>query len=444
MDPPRIQYARTKDGVSIAYYSSGTGFPLVVMPSLPVSHIEQELGIPEWRAWYEKLGRGRRVIRYDARGTGLSDRGRIERDVDAMVADLEAVVDRLGLERFGLLSIFYAVPPAIAYAARHPERLSHLLLFCGFARFADLRSPQLAAVRSLLDRDWELYTETAAHLVLGWSLGEPSRRFARFIRESVSPEAMAAIYAAGYDVTDLLAGVQAPTLVQHRREISWLPLDLGRRLAAAIPDARLEVLEGSSIAHYLGDSDAMLRGIDSFLGDRGEERPLDSVGGLQTIVFTDLRNHAEILRRLGDERGSQVLREHERITRESLRAHGGREVKSLGDGFMASFSSAQRALECAIDIQRQFDAWNREHEEALLVRIGVNAGEPIAEDDDLFGESVIAASRIASRAAGGEILVSNVVRELVAGKGFAFASRGEEVLRGFDDPGRIWELNWHQ
>jgi class 3 adenylate cyclase len=111
---------------------------------------------------------------------------------------------------------------------------------------------------------------------------------------------------------------------------------------------------------------------------------------------------------------------------------------------MKSYGSAQRALECAIRMQREFEAWNEAHDETLLVRIGANAGEPISENDDLFGESVIAASRIAARASGGEILVSNVVRELVAGKGFQFASRGEEILRGFDDPVRIFEIRWRE
>jgi class 3 adenylate cyclase len=445
MDEPRIQYARTSDGVSLAYYSAGEGLPLVVMPSLPVSHVELELKVPEWRAWYDKLARDRRLIRYDARGTGLSDRSRVARDMDAMVADLEAVVDRLGLERFALQAIYYAVPPAIAYAVKHPERVSHLLFFCGFSRFSDMQSPQLSAIRTLIEQDWVLYTETTAHVLLGWSQGEPSRRFADFIRQSVGPESVMSTISARYDVFDLLPQVTVPTLVQHRRSIPWLPIDLGRSLAAGIPDARLEVLEGSSIALYLEDTESVMRGIDAFLGDR-EEGPAPRAGGpgLQTIIFTDLQNHTELLRRLGDERGRQILREHERITRESLRAFGGREVKSLGDGFMASFSSAQRALECAINMQRQFDAWNQSHEEALLIRIGANAGEPIVENDDLFGESVIAASRIAAKAAGGEILVSNVVRELVAGKGFAFASRGEEVLRGFDDPVHIYELHWRQ
>jgi class 3 adenylate cyclase len=144
-----------------------------------------------------------------------------------------------------------------------------------------------------------------------------------------------------------------------------------------------------------------------------------------------------------------VLREHERIVREALKAHGGSEVKALGDGFMASFGSATRALECAIAMQRAFAAWNAARPEPvegraaqIRVRIGLNAGEPIAEAEDLFGTAVNLAARIAAQAAGGEILVANVVRELAAGKGFLFADRGDVALRGFEDPVRLYQVRW--
>ena len=146
--------------------------------------------------------------------------------------------------------------------------------------------------------------------------------------------------------------------------------------------------------------------------------------------------------RLGDAKGREVLRTYERIVREALRAHSGSEVKATGDGFMASFTSATQALECAVDMQRAFAAHNESAEEPIRVRIGLNAGEPIAEDEDLFGTAVNLAARIAAQAAGGEILVANVVRELAAGKGFLFADRGEVVIRGFEDPVRLYEVRW--
>lgn len=151
-----------------------------------------------------------------------------------------------------------------------------------------------------------------------------------------------------------------------------------------------------------------------------------------------------MMQRLGDEAGRALLREHEIITREALAAYGGTEVKTMGDSFMASFGSATRALECATALQKAFADRNATTEEAMHIRVGLCAGEPIAEDDDLFGAAVIQAARIADQANGGEILLANVVRELAAGKGFMFADRGEIELRGFDDPVRLYELRWEQ
>jgi adenylate cyclase len=153
-----------------------------------------------------------------------------------------------------------------------------------------------------------------------------------------------------------------------------------------------------------------------------------------------------MMRRLGDEKGREVLREHETITRDVLKSHGGTEVKTMGDGFMASFGSVTKAVECAVAFQKAFDQRNAgvgaHHDEPLQVRCGLNAGEPIEDEGDLFGSSVILASRIASKAQGGEILASLAVRELSAGKGFLFADLGDHDLRGFEDPVRVFEVTW--
>jgi adenylate cyclase len=149
-----------------------------------------------------------------------------------------------------------------------------------------------------------------------------------------------------------------------------------------------------------------------------------------------------MMERLGDADGRALLREHERITRQALAAHGGTEVKAMGDGFMAWFPSARQALDCGIALQRRIAGHTETAEQPLSVRIGINAGEPIAEEDDLFGASVIAAARICREAAGGEIVVSDVVRQLVAGKGFLFADRGAVALKGFEEPVRLYEVRW--
>ena len=164
------------------------------------------------------------------------------------------------------------------------------------------------------------------------------------------------------------------------------------------------------------------------------------------MFFSDLVGHTDMMSSLGDQLGREVLREHEQITREVLHEHGGIEIKALGDGFMASFSRISSALDCAVALQRRIEDRNTSPESAdappLALRIGLNAGEPIEENGDLFGTMVILASRIAGAAGGGEILVSNAVRELSAGKGFIFRDRGTFDAKGFDEPVPIWDVDW--
>jgi len=440
---PRIQYARTADGVSIAFWTLGEGMPLVVMPNAPWSHIQMEWQIPGWRRWYERMAEKRRVIRYDSRVSGLSDRNVTDYSVDAHMLDLEAVVQRLGLEHFALLGVGNSGPVAIVYAARRPERVSHLVLWCS----SDFRHSRARVFRALREEDWELYMETLAHAAVGWSAGEEARRLAAFMQECATREAVRAAMAAllEVDVTPFLSQVRSPTLVQHRRQLAITEVAAAKAFAAGIPDARLVLLEGASMLPWVGDMEAVLQAIDDFLGEGEEPTAKTEVpvaGAFRTVLFTDVEGSTALTQRLGDAGAREVLREHERIVREALRAHGGSEVKALGDGFMASFSSATRGLECAIAMQRAFAEHNESAGEPIRVCIGLNAGEPIAEQEDLFGTTVNLAARIAAQAAGGEILVANVVRELAAGKGFLFADRGDVALRGFEDPVRLYQVGW--
>jgi class 3 adenylate cyclase len=446
---PRIQYATTADGVSIAFWTLGEGMPLVHLPLL-FSHIQLEWQMPECRRWYERLAENRKVVRYDGRGAGLSERDVGDYSLDARARDVEAVADRLGLERFALLGGTTSGPLAIAYAARHAERVSHLILWGSYARASDWsRSSQVEAVRALMDKDWETYTETAAHSVLGWSAGEKARRYAALIRESITPETLRTVISAQdeVDVTALLPQVKSPTLVLHRRQSPVPDVNVARVLASRIPDARLVLLEGTSGAPFLGDMEAVASAIDEFLGE-AEEAPAAAEpaapGAFRTILFTDVEGSTALTQRVGDARAREVLRPHERIVREALQTHGGAEVKTMGDGFMASFASATRALECAIAMQRAFAEYNETAQEPIRMRIGLNAGEPIAEEKDLFGTAVNMAARIAAKAEGGEILASDVVRQLVAGKGFLFGDRGEVELRGFEEAVRLYEVRWRE
>jgi class 3 adenylate cyclase len=448
---PRIQYATTKDGVSIANWTLGEGMPLIHMPTIPWSHIQLEWQAPGWRRWYERLARGRMVVRYDGRGCGLSDRDVCDYSLEAWLLDLEAVIERLSLERFALLAGSLAGLTAIACAARYPQRVSHLLLWCSYARGADFwGSPRTQAFRAIRETDWDLFLEAMVELGLGqWVSDEEARAGVAFLRESVTPEAANAAMRAveGIDVTELLPQVTSPTLVLHRRQLPWAEVGLARGLASKIPDARLVVLEGTSVMLHQGDTESVLTAIDEFLGEG--ERAASKAGPVQastfrTVLFTDVEGSTALTQRLGDAKARDLLREHERMVREALKSHGGSELKTMGDGFMASFSSATRALESAIAMQRAFAVHNQSAQEPMLVRVGLNAGEPIAEDEDLFGTAVIAAARIAAQARGGEILASDVVRQLVAGKQFRFSSRGRTALKGFDEAVEVYEVAWQE
>ena len=462
---PRIQYASTSDGVSIAYWSIGEGLPIVnPPPAMPWSHIELEWQIPEWRHFYEHLADNYRVIRYDSRGAGLSSRQPYEYSLETHLLDLEAVVDRLGLDTFALFGVFFNVPVVIEYAARHPERVSHIMSWCGIASGADVSRPAHVTehLEKLLTLDYELFTETLAHTFFGWSEGEAAHRFAVYMRDSLTPEQAQSCWGtnATFDVTARLPTITQPTLVMHRRDFPMLDIESSKRMAASIPDARLRVFDGSSLSPYMGDMRVVVDAIDDFLGlQRIEgraplrhahdtdviEHPAAVPGGFRTIMFTDMEGSTGLTQRLGDERAQDLIRLHNTIVGSALYAQGGTLVKHTGDGIMASFPTASGAIECAIAIQRAFASHNDAAPAELVnVRIGINAGEPVAEGDDLFGTAVQLASRVCARADAGEILTSDVVRQLVAGKGFLFADRGEAELRGFEDPVRIYDVRWRE
>jgi class 3 adenylate cyclase len=444
---PRIQYTKTEDGISIAYSALGDGMPLVFAPSSEFSHIQAEWRLPGVSSYYERLAEERMVVRYDGRGTGLSDRDVTDFSLGTFMLDLDAVVTRLGLKRFALLGSLGGGPVSMAYAASHPERVSHLLLWCSYTP-TDVGTPEADVIRALIDKDWVIYTETVTRMYLGWSAGEEAQLGGAFLRECVTQETLRALFDAllKMDATEFVPQVETPTLVLCRRE-GMNRLQTSRDLASGIPDARLVVLEGPSQMAYVGDSEAVLKAIDEFLSE-GEEAGTAAEGLsadiVHTILFTDVEGSTALTDRLGDAKARELLREHERMVREALKAHGGSEVKALGDGFMTSFSSATKALECAIAMQRAFAERNESAKEPILVRVGLNAGEPIAEDEDLYGTAVNLAARITAQGKGGDILASEAVRQIVAGKKFPFSDLGETTLRGFEDRVHIYQVSWRE
>ncbi|MDP2954814.1 MAG: alpha/beta fold hydrolase, partial [Longimicrobiales bacterium] len=341
MEPP-IQYAKTSDGVSIAFATLGQGTPPLVVMRGFLFDLRLEWQIPGLRRLYERWAEKRMVVRYDGRGFGLSERNITTLSLDTFVLDLAAVVDHLKLQRFALSAISSAGPPAIAYAVAHPERVSRLVLWNAYAKGADFwEAPRWKAYRAMREADWQTYTETMSRLFLG------SADVAALIREGTTPEQE--VHKAfmdatrGFDVTHLVPQVCCPTLILHVSAMALTSLETSRALASRIPGARLAIE---------GEMEAGAAAIDEFLsegqeGDAPERQPA-APAGLQTILFTDVEGSTALTQRLGDAKARELLREHERIVRECLRDHSGSEVKTMGDGFMASFGSATRALECAI------------------------------------------------------------------------------------------------
>jgi len=450
---PRIQYAKTSDGVSIAYCEAGEGTPFIEV--LGLSNIELEFR--DWE-WHRIMAARRRLIRFDWRGSGLSQRDVADFSVEALALDIGAVADALGLQTFVLYGETWPVPtpvPAvISYAVQHPERVSHLIVLGGCARAAEFYEiPRVKTLFAMLDQgDWELFTDTLMLVQVGWELADSAQRMGELWRASQTLEQARAFFRAArqHDVADLLPRVGVPTLVLHPRGAQFPTLEMAQKLAASIPGARLKVLESPTFwSNELEPQ--FLDALDEFIGDGGRPTAADVLphvqriaqkpAGLATILFTDLVSSTALTQRLGDAKAQGVVRSHNAIVREALKAHGGTEIKHTGDGIMASFPSASGALECAVAIQRAVEARG---ETNLAVHVGVNAGEPVAEEQDLFGTAVQLARRICDRAEGGEILVSDVVRQLAAGKGFLFADRGEVALRGFEDPVRLYEVRWRE
>ena len=375
---------------------------------------------------------------FDSRGTGLSERTVAGFSLDALVLDLEAVVDRLGLAKFALGGAINSGPVAVAYAARHPQRVSHLFLWCSWARGAE--ALRRSALFEMLETDWELYTETAAHLALGWSQGEQAHRFAAFMRESIKQDSAVAFHRAlaQVDISPLLPQVTSPTLVLHRREVRWPELEFSTDLASRISNAQLVLLEGESLAPYLGDMEAMIQAMDDFVA---ENQPLSATPqlphGTAIILFADIADSTALTERLGDAAFREKARDLDGALRTVIREHAGTPIggKLLGDGVLAVFTSARHAIEAALACGRAGD------DAGLPIHVGLHAGDVIREDNNVYGGAVNIASRISGLSAPGEVLVSETVRSLArTSAGVRFEDRGEQALKGVGEAVRVWAV----
>ena len=267
MEPP-IRYAKTSDDAAIAFWTAGDGVPLVHLPWMPWSNVQLEWQDPEVDRWFQELARIGTLVRYDGRGTGLSDRLDPDLSLAAQVRDIEAVAERLELKRFIMIGVYHSGPAALAYAARHPEQVMGLILWCTFARGEDYyRSPTVQSIMKIVD-DWNLYTETGAHAFVGWESGEAAHRIAALMRECVTPETARAFFKvmASVDCREMLPAIRAPTLVLHPLRFPLIELELAKQIAAGIPEARLVTVDGASLAPTRADFAHTMRAIRDFLG----------------------------------------------------------------------------------------------------------------------------------------------------------------------------------
>ncbi len=443
---PRIQYAKTSDGVSIAYWSIGEGDPVVLMGSI-WGTIELSSVFPIYTEIRDALlGSDLRLILYDGRGTGSSEQDAMDFSLEAKVLDLEAVLDHLHLHKPALLGINHASPPAIAFAAANPDRLSRLVLVGPYTNGQDYYSSTptlrgLGAMERLAESEWEVFTKTTAANVTGFTqTPEHVDQMAAMMRDGMTQEAYLLFRrsALGCNVTELLSDVSVPTLVLHSANNVMSSSNMAQQIASNIRGAEFVATDdrASAICDFLS-------------AGRTEPSPEPQQsapsGDTHTILFTDMASSTTLADKLGDAAAQEVRRAHNQIVRSALDSNGGNEIKHTGDGIMASFSTASSALDSAIAIQRGVAAHKEAQPDSPLgVYVGLNAGEPIAEDDDLFGTSINLAARICDHAQPGQIVASNVVRELAAGKDFLFADLGETALRGFEDPVKLWEVRWRE
>jgi class 3 adenylate cyclase len=434
----QIRYAVTNDGVHIAYATVGEGFPLVVVPGW-VSHLELTLEailpVP-----------GIRQVLFDKRGTGLSDRGLDDYSVEVRVRDVEAVVTALGIERFALLGASEGGPISMLYAAANPDKVAGLVLYGTYA-LGRLVPPEVhTAIGALARADWGLASSTLTSLFMPGAPSAEVDEFRRLQREGATAADAAKLWdeAVAVDVRSALPSIACPTLVTHVRNDRVVPFELARLIAGSIPDARLVALSGDR--HTFGPEvvEEWIGHVVPFLSEIAERemgaRPLQQ--GFRTILFTDVVASTPLLSQLGDAKMREVMRDHDAVLAEAVKGHGGRVIKTMGDAFMAEFAVPSGAVDAAIAAQRAIREQFAESDVPVRLRVGINAGEPIEEDGDLHGASVVIAKRLESAAGTDGILVSDVVKQAVAGKGYEFEDQGMLELKGFAEPLRAWAVRW--
>jgi class 3 adenylate cyclase len=428
MAVPVTRYAKSGD-VHIAYQVFGSGATdLVFVPGF-ISHIENYWEHPDLARWLLRLGAFARVIMFDKRGTGLSDPVSEVPPLDLRMDDVRAVMDAAGSESAALLGVSEGGALAALFAATYPQRCLQLVLYGAFARF-----PNAAEALKLFFR----YADRAWGSGLSLPAWVPSRQndptmqqwWSRFERLGASPAAAMAVMrmAAETDVGDIVSSICVPTLVIHCKDDTLIPIECGRFIARNIPGARLIELPGQDHLFFLheriGDC------IEEFL--TGSVSVAESHRVLATVLFTDIVGSTALAEQMGDRRWRDLLSAHHASVRRELARYRGSEVRSLGDGFLATFDGPARAVRCACAIVEAVRPLE------IQIRCGLHTGEIEMAGRDVEGIAVHIGSRVSALAGAGEILVSRTVKDLVAGSGLQFEERGRHSLKGLLEPMELY------
>jgi pimeloyl-ACP methyl ester carboxylesterase len=441
MSAPPTQYAKSGDA-SIAYQVLGDGPIDLVLVLGFATHLELQWEAPAFARFFERIASFSRLIIFDKRGTGLSDPVSEVPTLEQRVDDVRAVMDSAGSERAALLGISEGGPMSVLFAATHPDRATALVLHGAMGRTTEApdypwASPAEAlreAAAEFIVPHWGREAEGMVELFAPSLAGDPEaiEHTARMERTAASPSMVVQIFEMflDIDVRAILPTIRVPTLVLHRRGDRVVNWRAGRELAEQIPGARYVELPGIDHLPWAGDAEAVLGEIEEFLtGARTAPEP-NRV--LATVMFTDIVSSTERAAELGDARWRELLSAHQETLRRELARFRGRQVKTLGDGCLATFDGPARAIRCGRAIAEATRSLD------LEVRAGLHCGEIELMNGDVGGIAVHIAARVGALAAAGEVLVSSTVKDLVAGSGIRFVDRGAKHLKGISDEWRLF------
>jgi class 3 adenylate cyclase len=430
-----IHYAPSGN-LRIAYQVVGKGpLDLVFVPGF-ISNLDHYWEEPTLVHFLSRLSSFSRLILFDKRGTGLSDRLGNLPTLEERMDDVRAVMDAVGSERAALFGISEGGAMSTLFAATYPERTQALVLYGAYGHFPSWVLPpdRLAAFLEMIERDWGTGASLKAFAPSKQSDERFKRWWARFERLGASPSAVIALMQMNneIDIRHILPAIRVPTLVLHRTDDPRVSVEAGRYLGAAIPGAKYVELPGSDHVAWVGNVDRLADEIEEFL--TGARATLEPDRVLATVLFTDIVDSTRKAVELGDRRWRELLEQHNHVIRDELSRYRGREIKTLGDGFLATFDGPARAVRCATTIAEAVRALG------LEVRCGVHTGEIEMNGGDIGGIAVHIAARIAALAEGGQVLVSRTVRDLVAGSNLRLEDQGTYTLKGLSESMTLFAL----